>query len=132
MNGIRNITHATVKFSDRFEAYYTSHTVETIADFENVCRAYIRGDGPGGGAVTVEILSSRSRRYPAGSTWYLVWEENEPGYFLSRKRGRMIKIEMTDTFGGEANYSWVRRYQIPVILANLNGQQSGAPKGPQV
>ena len=22
------------------------------------------------------------------------------------------KIEITDTFGGEANYSWVRRYEI--------------------
>lgn len=22
----------------------------------------------------------------------------------------MIRIEMTDTFGGETNYSWVRRY----------------------
>lgn len=27
----------------------------------------------------------------------------------------MINLEVTDTFGGEANYSWVRRYQIPVI-----------------
>lgn len=26
-----------------------------------------------------------------------------------------IQIELTDTFDGEANYSWVRRYQIPVI-----------------
>lgn len=82
-----NITHATVKFSDRHETYYTAHTVETLVDFENVCRAYIRGDGPGGGAVTVEILSSRSRRYPAGSIWRLVWEEDEPGYFLARERG---------------------------------------------
>ena len=24
------------------------------------------------------------------------------------------KIEVTDTFGGEANYSWVRRYDIDV------------------
>ena len=22
------------------------------------------------------------------------------------------KIEITDTFGGEANYSWIRRYEI--------------------
>lgn len=24
-----------------------------------------------------------------------------------------IKVEVTDTFGGEANYSWVRRYELP-------------------
>jgi len=24
----------------------------------------------------------------------------------------MIKIEMTDTFGGDANYSWVKRFEI--------------------
>jgi len=24
----------------------------------------------------------------------------------------MIKIELTDTFGGEANYSWVKRFEI--------------------
>ncbi len=25
----------------------------------------------------------------------------------------MYEVEHTDTFGGEANYCWVRRYQIP-------------------
>ena len=25
-----------------------------------------------------------------------------------------LKIEMTDTFGGEANYSWVRRHTVEV------------------
>lgn len=25
----------------------------------------------------------------------------------------MIKVEVTDTFGGAPNYSWVRRYEIP-------------------
>jgi len=24
----------------------------------------------------------------------------------------MIKVELTDTFGGEANYSWVNRFEI--------------------
>ena len=27
----------------------------------------------------------------------------------------MINLELTDTFGGEPNFSWVRRYQIPAI-----------------
>ena len=30
----------------------------------------------------------------------------------------MIKIEVTDTFGGEANYSWVRRYEIKEKLTD--------------
>lgn len=82
-----NTAYATVKFSDKHESYFTTHTIETLRDFENICRAYIRGDGPGGGAVTVEVLASRSRRYPAGSIWRLVWEEDDPGYFLARERG---------------------------------------------
>jgi len=28
-------------------------------------------------------------------------------------------VEHTDTFGGEANYSWVRRYQLPDNLSKL-------------
>lgn len=27
----------------------------------------------------------------------------------------MIRIEVTDTFGGEANYSWVKRYELDVV-----------------
>lgn len=27
----------------------------------------------------------------------------------------MIKIEKTDTFGGEANYSWVERYELDSV-----------------
>jgi len=27
----------------------------------------------------------------------------------------IIKIEKTDTFGGEANYSWVERYELDPI-----------------
>lgn len=27
----------------------------------------------------------------------------------------LVKIEITDTFGGEANYSWVRRYSLPLV-----------------
>lgn len=26
----------------------------------------------------------------------------------------MMRVEVTDTFSGEANYSWVRRYAVPV------------------
>ena len=29
----------------------------------------------------------------------------------------MWKVEVTDTFGGEANYCWVRRYTLPKIYA---------------
>jgi hypothetical protein len=32
----------------------------------------------------------------------------------------MIKIEVTDTFGGEANYSWVKRFELdPVEQSDL-------------
>jgi len=33
-----------------------------------------------------------------------------------------IKVEVTDTFGGEANYSWVRRFNIdaPDSLSNYS------------
>lgn len=79
-----NLSYATVKFSDRYETYYTTHTIDNLGDFEDICRAYIRGDGPEGGAVTVEILASRSRRYPAKSTWRLEWDEEDPGYSLCR------------------------------------------------
>lgn len=30
----------------------------------------------------------------------------------------MIKIEKTDTFGGEANYSWVERYELDAFTVN--------------
>jgi hypothetical protein len=30
----------------------------------------------------------------------------------------MWKIEVTDTFGGEANYSWIRRYTLPKSYTN--------------
>jgi len=26
----------------------------------------------------------------------------------------LVQVEITDTFGGEANYSWVRRYEVEV------------------
>ena len=32
----------------------------------------------------------------------------------AKKPRKKINIEVTDTFGGEANYSWVRRYTIEV------------------
>jgi hypothetical protein len=35
----------------------------------------------------------------------------------------MIKIEVTDTFGGESNYSWVRRYEINVTNKPLTDRQ---------
>lgn len=28
---------------------------------------------------------------------------------------KIIKIEVTDTFGGEANYRWVNRYELDLI-----------------
>lgn len=34
----------------------------------------------------------------------------------------IINIEVTDTFAGEANYSWVRRFQI----ANIDGESERA------
>lgn len=34
----------------------------------------------------------------------------------------VINIEVTDLFGGEANYSWVRRFQI----ANVDGESERA------
>ena len=29
------------------------------------------------------------------------------------KRKEIFYVEVTDTFGGEANYSWVRRFKVP-------------------
>ncbi len=29
-----------------------------------------------------------------------------------------VAVEVTDTFGGEANYGWVRRYELDVIDAS--------------
>ena len=34
----------------------------------------------------------------------------------------IIKIEKTDTFGGEANYSWVERYQLDPIINQTDNQ----------
>ena len=34
----------------------------------------------------------------------------------------MIKIEVTDTFGGEANYSWVKRYELDPLDNQTNKQ----------
>jgi hypothetical protein len=41
---------------------------------------------------------------------------------LTVKPTTTVHIEVTDTFGGEANYSWVRRYtlQIPALSSNLS------------
>lgn len=78
------VDYAAVKISDNYESYFTTHTIDTRTDVEDICRAYIRGDGPGGGAVTVAILASRSRRYPAGSVWRLTWDDDIPGFCLSR------------------------------------------------
>ena len=34
----------------------------------------------------------------------------------------MIKIEKTDTFGGEANYSWIERYELDSIKGQTDRQ----------
>jgi hypothetical protein len=49
--------------------------------------------------VTDEIMA-RSQRRAAGE--------------LEKTPVRMLRIEYTDTFGGEANYGWVRRAVIPM------------------
>jgi hypothetical protein len=30
----------------------------------------------------------------------------------------MFKVEVTDTFGGEANYSWVNRFEVDYLKTN--------------
>ena len=83
-----NINYAVVKISDNYESYYTTHTIDNLVDFEDICRAYIRGDGPGGGTVTITVLTSKSRRYPTGSTWWLEWDED--GEFSLSRAGAII------------------------------------------
>lgn len=77
-----NINYATIRLRDDYGTYYTTHTVELASDFEDVIRAYMRGDGEEG-AVTVDVLTSASRKYPCGSTWSLRWDID--GYTMSRK-----------------------------------------------
>lgn len=67
------IDYAALRFRDNHETYYTTHTIELASDFETAIRAYMRGDGEEG-AATVEVLASRSRKYPRGSTWSLRWD----------------------------------------------------------
>ena len=31
-----------------------------------------------------------------------------------KESAMQVQVEVTDTFGGEANYSWVRRYEVEV------------------
>ena len=68
-----NVNYATLRFRDNHETYYTTHTIELASDFETAIRAYMRGDGEEG-AATVEVLASRSRKYPRGSIWSLRWD----------------------------------------------------------
>lgn len=35
--------------------------------------------------------------------------------------GLMMKVEHTDTYGGESNYSWVHRYEYEIPLQKENG-----------
>ena len=48
----------------------------------------------------------------------------EPGEHFSNRKMKMIKcvVTVTDTFGGEANYGWVKRYEF--VPRNIESQRS--------
>lgn len=40
--------------------------------------------------------------------------ENLAKRIINKERTMQVQVEVTDTFGGEANYGWVRRYEVEV------------------
>lgn len=78
--------NATVEINDGQERFYTTYQIDSVADWDRVERAFIKGDGEESGTATFTILRSRSRKYPIGTIIHVEWNENEITETISRPR----------------------------------------------